>query len=125
MRQQLIAKDFLPDGRTIDKTDTPTSSEPELMEKVRLALYNHSEVEQIFTPWHGMFGRGKTEGSSFKKSYVLQEVPTTANRGESEAAFKARKASIEKANKDAGVQSGESKTFKDHRNHLHFHIKLD
>ena len=95
------------------------------MEKLRKALYAHAEVEQIFTPWRGMFVRAKSEASSFKSSYVLQPVPAKANAGESEAAFKARKAAVVKANKDSGVQGGESATFKAHRNHLHFHIKLD
>ena len=94
------------------------------MEKVRLALFNHSDVEQIFTPWHGMFGRGKTKESSFKNSYVLQPAPKPKS-GESKADFKERKAEIGAENKAANVSSGESTTFKAHRNHLHFHIKLD
>ena len=119
-----IAKDFLPGGKQVDYTDEPTGTESDLMEKARLALYSHSEVEQIFTPWHGMFGRGKTKEASFKQSLVLQPAPKRKS-GESEADFKARKAAIEKENKAATVNARESITFKAHRDHLHFHIKLD
>lgn len=123
--QKLTVKDYVPGTSMIDNKDGPSTTEPGLMEKVRLALYKHTEVEQIFTPWHGMFGRGATAQSSFKKSYVLQPVPTTPRPGESEASFKVRRDGVIKANKDSSVQSGESGTFKAHRNHLHFHVKLD
>ena len=112
--QHLIAKDYLPDGRTVDTTDTPTTSEPELMEKVWRALYNHTEVETIINPWHGMFERGSREDS-----YATQrDVPTSARLIESDAAFKKRKEDMVLANRHAPI-------FEKHRNHLHFHVKLD
>ena len=52
-------------------------------------------------------------------SYASQRpVPTSAGLLESEAAFKKRKEDMERANTHAS-------TFAAHRNHLHFHVKLD
>lgn len=113
--QSANARDSLPGSQNADTTDTPTTTEPALIEKLRLALYNHTDVEQLFDPWFGAFDR-KT---GFEVSYAShQTVPTSAGLLESEAAFKTRKADKERAN-------NHFKTFAAHRNHLHFHIKLD
>lgn len=123
--QQMVAQDFLPGSTTYDTTDSPTTTEPALMEKIRLALYNHDEVEQIFTPWHGMSNHRATAEGSFQKSYVLQEVPTKANSGESVEVFNASKAAVEKANVESGVSSHDSAIYAQHRTHFHYHVKLD
>ncbi|MBU1424476.1 MAG: hypothetical protein KKH12_10475 [Gammaproteobacteria bacterium] len=113
--QHADARDNLPGTTTADTHDTPTTTEPALIEKLRLALYNHTKVEQLFDPWNGMFDRN----TGNEVSYASQRpVPTSAGLLESDAAFKKRKADIERANSHA-------KTFAAHRNHLHFHVKLD
>ncbi len=113
--QHANARDNLPGSNDADTTDTPTTTEPALIEKLRVALYNHTDVEQLFDPWYGAIDR-KT---GFENSYAShQTVPTSAGLLESDAAFKKRKTDTERAN-------DHFKTFADHRNHLHFHIKLD
>lgn len=113
--QHADARDNFPGSQVADTNDTPTTTEPALIEKLRLALYNHGEVEQLFDPWYGAFDR-KT---GFEVSYAShQAVPTSAGLLESEAAFKKHKADKVRAN-------DHFKTFAAHRNHLHFHIKLD
>jgi hypothetical protein len=118
------ARDNLPGTHDKDDKDTPTTTEPELIKKLREALYNHPEVIELFDPWYGMFPREKNEKGTFKASYVLQNV-TKPKPGESDDAFQKRKAAADKADKESGVASHESGTFAEHRNHLHFDISLD
>ena len=87
----VLVKDFLPHTQTVDKTDTPSGKEPDLITQVRKALYEHPDVEQIFDPWHMMNARGST----FDKSFIDNVVH----------------------------KNGDNACI--HRNHLHFHIKLD
>lgn len=123
--QQVQVKDFKPGTQVVDTTDTPSGAAPDLVEKIRKSLYDNPGVEQIFTPWHGMFRRGTSMQSSFKSSYVFKPVPPGPNPGETQEAFKARREAAIEANKNSGVTQGESGVFNKHRNHLHFHIKLD
>lgn len=87
----VLVKDFLPHTQTVDKTDTPSGKEPDLITQVRKALYEHPDVEQIFDPWHMMNARGST----FDKSFIDNVVH----------------------------KNGDNACI--HRNHLHFHIKLE
>ncbi len=84
-RQRADARDNLPGTATVDNTDTPSTTEPELIKKLRLALHDHPDVEAIFEPWYGMF----SPHGSFEDSYAsVRPVPTSPNLLESQAAFK-------------------------------------
>lgn len=112
--QRADARDNLPGTQTVDTTDTPSTTEPELIKKLRLALHDHPDVEAIFDPWYGMF----SPHGSFEESYAsARPVPTSPTLFESPAVFEKRKKEMERANSHVRL-------YVDHRHHLHFHVKL-